>query len=152
VHYIHDTKTIHFLGLNLLLATLNHEAEPSATVRLSVEGRPGGLYFDFPTTAVALLEGIANPIIITRHGGLVDYIRSLSPDMGELEVLTHATPADVMGRVVVGVLPPHLASIALLRIEIPLDFGDPALRGAELTCSQVSSIAGSPRFYRVLGV
>jgi hypothetical protein len=151
VHYLKESKTLTILGINLVLKTMTHEADGSSTVFLEVAGRTGSIEFPFPTKAESLLAAIANPIIITRHEGLIEYLRDLSPDLGALQVLTHATPADVRGRVVVGVLPPHLASIALLLIEIPLDFSNPAMRGVELTCEQVASLAGEPRFYRVSG-
>ena len=152
MHYLKDAQSISILGVRVLINTLTHEADGSATMRLTVEGRPGGIDFDFPTTPESLLAEIANPLIITRHAGLVDFLIDICPCLGTIQVLAHATPADVMGRVCIGVLPPHLAALALLQVEIPLDFSDPALRGSELTAAGVAAIAGSPRFYRVMGV
>ena len=63
-------------------------------------------------------------------------------------MLTHAEPADVEGRRVIGVLPHRLSVLAASVVEVPVDV--PAeLRGVELTLEQVRQYAGEPAEYVV---
>ncbi len=74
-------------------------------------------------------------VIVTRHAGLVQYLAEQFSITGR--VVAHATPDDIRGKVVIGVLPLSLASIASEVWSIDLDL--PAeLRGVELTLAQVS--------------
>jgi len=90
----------------------------------------------------------AEPVIVTRHHALVDYLleTGLVPD--PCQVIEHATEADVAGRHVYGVLPLRLAARAALVTEVPLDIPR-ELRGQELTLKQVRQYAGEPRTYFV---
>jgi len=72
-------------------------------------------------------------VIVTRHAGLVEVLA----EMGYTgKVISHATPDDVRGKVVLGVLPLHLAAQTALFGEITLNL-TPEQRGVELTAQEV---------------
>lgn len=76
-------------------------------------------------------------LIVTRHKALVEYLRTLGITG---RVIEHATPADLEGHDVVGVLPLHLAQHAASVTEVPLDI--PAeMRGKELSLDDVTRFA-----------
>lgn len=90
-----------------------------------------------------------NTIIITRHKGLVEYLKEKGLVNGNFDVIEHASIETVKGRHVIGVLPNHLAVHAKSLTEIPLNI--PAeLRGKELTAEQVREFAGEPATYVIL--
>lgn len=74
-----------------------------------------------------------NPIIVTRHPALVQYLAEHGITG---EVVSHADESTVTGRDVVGVLPMRLAALARSFIEvsmvIPAEF-----RGKELTLENI---------------
>lgn len=82
-----------------------------------------------------------NSLVITRHKALVDFLRERQIIEDNAEVIIHATPDDVKGRRVIGVLPLRLACLAAEVVEVTLDV-PAAMRGAELTIDQVR------KFYR----
>lgn len=85
-------------------------------------------------------------VVVTRHPALVEYLREIGVKIEK--VIDRATPEEVRGRHVYGVLPLHLAAEARLVTTVPLDV--PAeLRGQELTLEQVRQFAGAPRTYEV---
>lgn len=86
--------------------------------------------------------------VVTRHGGLVEYLVEEGIVEAGVDVLAHATPENVEGRHVVGVLPLHLAACAETLTEIPLRL-PPELRGTELTVEQVRAFAGPAVTYSV---
>jgi len=91
------------------------------------------------------------PVVVTRHAALVEYLRERYPALvNGADVLTHVeNPArQIEGRVVVGVLPMHLAAWARLVVEIPLALGIED-RGRELDLARVREIAGEPVAYTV---
>lgn len=90
---------------------------------------------------------MSDTIIITRHAALVQYIVEIGL-VSAGRVIPHATPDDVRGRHVIGVLPLRLAALAASVTEVPLDL-PPELRGQELTLEQVRQFAGAPVTYRV---
>ena len=89
-----------------------------------------------------------NMVIITRHLALVEYLRELGLADEDTPVFSHATPEEVRGRHVLGVLPLQLAVLAeritVVPLEVPRD-----LRGTELTLAQIREFAGEPVTYRV---
>lgn len=87
-------------------------------------------------------------IIVTRHPALVDYLREIGLVDEDVPVIDHATPRDVIGREVIGVLPLHLAVLAHTVTEIPLAL-TPTDRGRELPIERVREIAGHARTYSV---
>ena len=88
-------------------------------------------------------------IVVTRHKGLLAYLKTIGLADEDTQVIEHATPDQLRGQTVVGVLPLHLASAADYVIEIPMNI--PAeLRGVELTEEQVAQYAGDARTYKVV--
>lgn len=88
-------------------------------------------------------------IIVTRHPGLVEYLRMHYPALVEgAEVIQHAAPETVRGAHVVGVLPLHLAAEAAYITEVPLALS-PEMRGRELTAAEVERVASPPITYQV---
>lgn len=81
-----------------------------------------------------------NKIVITRHQGLVDYLIEKKIVNEGVEVLDHATPKNVRGRHVVGVLPHSLSCLTASFTEVPL-FLPAELRGKELSVEQVRKYA-----------
>ena len=99
------------------------------------------------------MEKTPNTVIVTRHPALVMYIREIGlirPDE-EPKVITHATPEDVTGNHVIGVLPHHLSCLAASLTEVPLRM-PPVFRGKELSLPQVREFAGKPAKYIVYKV
>lgn len=88
-------------------------------------------------------------LIVTRHPGLVEYLREVGLADAETTVITHATPDAVRGKRVCGVLPHALSCLCESFTEVPLAL-PPELRGVELTLEQVRQYAGTPVTYRVI--
>ena len=87
-------------------------------------------------------------VVVTRHQALVAYLQEIGLIPGEVAVIPHATPEDIRGKHVIGVLPLRLAAEAETVTEVPLDL--PAeLRGQELTLEQIRQHAGQPQTYKV---
>jgi len=87
-------------------------------------------------------------LIVTRHTGLVEYLQEIGLAGPGVEVVSHATPANVAGRHVCGVLPHSLSCLCSSFTEVPLTL--PAeLRGQELSLEQVRQFAGEPVTYQV---
>ena len=142
---------INFLGLEV--EAVRHFAQDyvwTPDTILRVKGRLGAIILHGPGPEGVAAQ-MARPVIVTRHAGLVDYLRAEWPETSAWEVIDHASADVVRGRVVVGVLPAHLAALALLHVEIPLDMSR-AQRGAELDAAAVRAIAGAPRIYAVDGI
>jgi putative CRISPR-associated protein (TIGR02620 family) len=87
-------------------------------------------------------------LIVTRHPGLVDYLRELGLVGEDVEVIDHATPEVVTGRHVCGVLPHSLSCLTASFTEVPLRL-TPELRGKELDLATLREIAEPPVTYRV---
>lgn len=87
-------------------------------------------------------------LIVTRHPGLVEYLRELGLATDEVVVVSHATPENVAGKRVCGVLPHNLSCLCESFTEVPLNL-PPELRGVELTLEQVRLYAGKPVTYTV---
>jgi hypothetical protein len=95
-------------------------------------------------------EQVKRPLVVTRHQGLVDYLRETGLIGPDAEVVAHVhDPAMLDGRVVIGVLPLHLAARTLAVVEVPLA-QTPADRAADhLPVERVRQIAGAPTVYTV---
>lgn len=87
-------------------------------------------------------------IIITRHAGLVEYLREIGAVDPDTPVVAHVSAGDIAGKNVVGVLPLSLAACAASVTEVPLSLPR-ELRGQELTVEQVRQYAGILRTYKV---
>ena len=90
----------------------------------------------------------SNTIIITRHPALVNVLRDLVPELADAEVVAQATPEQVSGKHVYGVLPLHLAALADKVTTVSLNL-PAALRGVELTEDQVRQHMSSLETFRV---
>lgn len=88
-------------------------------------------------------------VVVTRHAGLVTFLREEGLIGTDAIVLPHVTREQIAGRHVIGVLPLHLAECAASVTEIPLDL-PVELRGVELTAAQARQYAKAPRRYRVV--
>ena len=90
-------------------------------------------------------------IVVTRHKGLVEWLRQKGFIGEDVRVIEHATVDDVRGEVVVGVLPLHLAAEAeevwAVELNIP-----PEMRGKELTAADIDRFAGAIRRYKVVEI
>lgn len=88
-------------------------------------------------------------ILVTRHDGLVDYLKEIGLIDDSTKRLTHVTVDDVKGHDVIGNLPMSLASNANTITEIPLTI--PAdMRGKELSTEDVRKYAGEQTTYKVV--
>lgn len=102
------------------------------------------------TTTNDFASDLANDIVVvTRHQGLVDYLRSEGLLPPGAEVVQHATPESIRGRHVIGVLPLTLAALAAKVTVVPLSIPR-ELRGVELSEDQVRALAGPPETYVVM--
>ena len=72
-------------------------------------------------------------VIVTRHQGLVEVLAELGITG---KVITHAKSEDVQGKVVIGVLPMHLAAQTVMFGEVTLQLS-PEQRGKELSAQEV---------------
>jgi hypothetical protein len=79
---------------------------------------------------------MTNRVVVTRHPALIDYLVETAVIAAGTPVISHATPDDVHGRHVIGVLPLHLACLAASVTEVPLDI-PPEARGRELTLDEI---------------
>ena len=88
------------------------------------------------------------PLVVTRHAGLVEYLRAegLVPD--GVEVVAHATPDVVRGRHVLGVLPHSLSCLTASYTEVALRL-PPEARGRELTADEVRAYCVGVYTYEV---
>lgn len=87
-------------------------------------------------------------LVVTRHAGLVEHLLGLGLITAETPIIPHATPKQVAGQHVIGVLPLSLAALAASVTEVPLNL-PPELRGVELSAAQVALYAGEPVTYIV---
>lgn len=87
-------------------------------------------------------------VIVTRHPALLQYLVNKGYANPDTPVISHATPADVEGKHVLGVLPLSLAAFAASVTEVPLSL-TPDMRGRELSLAELEAVAGEPRQYYV---
>jgi putative CRISPR-associated protein (TIGR02620 family) len=87
-------------------------------------------------------------LIVTRHSGLVEYLIREGLATTETVVVSHATPENVAGLNVCGVLPHSLSCLCASFTEVPL-FLPAELRGQELTVDQVAQYAQPAVTYTV---
>jgi hypothetical protein len=88
-------------------------------------------------------------IVVTRHKALVELLLERDIVDETVPVIEHATPEQVRGKHVIGVLPLNLAALTLSVTEIPLNMS-PEDRGKELGIERLREIAGDPVMYRVM--
>jgi len=88
-------------------------------------------------------------VVVTRHQALIEYLIELGLITPETPALSHASPDQIKGKDVIGVLPLSLAKYARSVTEIPLALS-PEDRGQELTIERLREIAGDPTTYTVI--
>ena len=96
---------------------------------------------------------MSNILIVTRHTGLARYITEVLekrgvPDALAIEILPSATPSDIRGRDVWGVLPQKLVGLTRTFTEVPIKTPQ-ELQAFELTIEDVRRYAGKPVVHRV---
>jgi len=92
------------------------------------------------------MEKIMIDLVVTRHPGLVEFLMERGLCAPGVAVIPHASPEDVRGKNVCGVLPHSLSCLCKSFTEVPLTL--PAeLRGVELSLEQVRQYAGEPTTY-----
>jgi len=90
-----------------------------------------------------------NTLVVTRHKALVDYLLKKGViSEGRFEVMPHATPKDVRGRHVIGVLPHSLSCLTTSFSEVVLDL-PLEKRGKELTLDDMLTHAKGLNTYKV---
>ena len=94
------------------------------------------------------MEKNIETIVVTRHAALVELLRERGIIGEGARVIEHASPEDVRGKHVIGVLPLALAALAASVTEIPLRL-TPEMRGKELDLPTLREIAGEPVTYKV---
>lgn len=87
-------------------------------------------------------------IVVTRHASLAALLRERGVITEDARIVAHATPDDVRGARVIGVLPLALAALAESITEIPLTL-TPEQRGRELTLDELRACAGEAATYTV---
>jgi putative CRISPR-associated protein (TIGR02620 family) len=88
-------------------------------------------------------------VVVTRHPGLVEFLVERGIIQAGAEVIAHATPEQLTGAHVVGVLPLALASLAekVTTVELVLP---PEKRGVELTVEEVREFAKEVVTFKVI--
>ena len=87
-----------------------------------------------------------NVVIVTRHQGMIDWLaqRGITG-----KVISHATPADIIGKDVVGNLPLGLASLANSVTTVDLPDLPADMRGKDLTPDQMDAYGATLSTYIV---
>ena len=91
-------------------------------------------------------------LVVTRHPALVEYLREVDLITNDTPIIEHATPADVRGKHVLGVLPHHLSAIAASITEIPMRWtvaDRAAMQAGDVGVDRVRACAGEPVTYTV---
>lgn len=87
-------------------------------------------------------------LVVTRHNALVEYLIEEGVVDPDVKVIPHATPEQIAGKHVCGVLPHSLSCLASAFTEVPLVL-PPELRGKELTVDDIRNHAKEPQTYCV---
>lgn len=87
-------------------------------------------------------------IVVTRHPALVTLLIERGLIEPDTPVIAHATPEEVTGKHVIGVLPLSLAALANSVTEVPLALTS-EMRGKELDLATLRAIAGEAVTYKV---
>ena len=95
------------------------------------------------------MNKIENAVVITRHAGLVEYLKDIKLIDDKATAISHATADDVAAQNVIGVLPHSLSVHAQTFTEVPLVNLPAEMRGQELTADDVRKYAGKPVTYTV---
>jgi hypothetical protein len=82
-------------------------------------------------------------LIVTRHPALLQYLKEIGLADEDTKILSHATPMDMFGEDVCGVLLRNLSCLCDSFTEIPLNLPT-GLCGVELSIDQIRQYAGKP--------
>ena len=88
-------------------------------------------------------------IIVTRHSGALDWLRKHHPELGDAEIVSHASQDQIAGARVVGVLPVNLAAKCGEYWHLSMDI-PPEARGKELSCEDMEHLGCSIQRYRIV--
>lgn len=89
----------------------------------------------------------AAQIIVTRHAGTVEWLKSHGVDG---EVISHVSdPVQIVGKIVFGVLPLHLAAQAHAVVSIDMPDLPADKRGVDLTPAEMDSFGARMTTYKV---
>lgn len=88
-------------------------------------------------------------LIVSRHTALVEWLKAKGI---EGEVIPHATPEQIAGQTVIGILPVNLASLCARYGNVGLPKLSADLRGKELTVEQMDEAGATLEWYTVTRV
>lgn len=91
---------------------------------------------------------MAETVVVTRHPGLVEYLLETGAITDATPVISRATPPDVKGKRVIGILPIHLAAMAESVTEYPV-IKPRELWGRSLSRKELEGCIRPPVTYRV---
>ncbi|MDP8173655.1 CRISPR-associated protein Csx16 [Pasteurella skyensis] len=91
---------------------------------------------------------VKNATVITRHNSLIEYMKEVNLIDDSAVIISHATPEDVKGKDVIGILPHSLSCLTKTYTEVPLIL-PPEKRGVELTIEDVRKFAKEPTTFIV---
>ncbi len=87
-------------------------------------------------------------LIVTRHPGLIEYLKEIGMADDSTKAIEHASPEDIKGLNVCGVLPHSLSCLCKSFTEVPI-FIPQELRGEELNIEQVKQYAQPAVTYQI---
>ena len=87
-------------------------------------------------------------LVVTRHKGLIEYLKNNNVINNNTEIISHATANKVKDKNVLGVLPHSLSCLTKSFSEISLNI-PPDLRGIELTSKDIELYANEIVTYMV---
>lgn len=113
------------------------EAEQAAQIAgVTVHYEEGSNFPDLVRLEKDVRAALDEVLIVTRHAGLVAWLagRGITG-----RVIAQATPADVRGKRVIGVLPLHLAAEAAEVVTVDMPGLKPEQRGQDLTPAEMDA-------------
>lgn len=115
--------------------------------RVKAFNESGSNFPDWDRLEADIEAATRDVVIVTRHEGLVEWLRSHGITG---RVISHATADDIRGRDVVGALPYHLAALSnsVSVIDMPALREDQ--RGKDLTPVEMDAAGATMKKYRVI--
>jgi len=109
------------------------------------------MFLERIATGLGRLFESKDVVVVTRHPGLLEYLKGVGLYQEGMKVVQHATPEDVRGKHVIGILTPSLAALAdkvtEVAVDIPLE-----LRGKELGIEDIKKHVKEIWTYKVVRV
>lgn len=88
-------------------------------------------------------------LVVTRHKGLVDYLQEIGLADEKTEIIEHASPSDIKGKHVAGVLPHSLACLTKKFTAVPVRI--PRDQKGDLSLEEIKKyVIGEPVSYLVV--